>query len=254
MQIKKYSLKKFKEFSKEKKEKTIVISLNYLANNWSNVKIKKIFIPYCKSICSEVLNNKNIFKIYRQFYYFMINIENKFAYYKKDSDFLANSLEKKEKSKILPVIIILDNLRSAFNVGSIVRSCECFAVQEIAFCGCSPNLTNPKVQKTSMETYKLVRAKYFKKTLDAIKYYKNLNYKILAIETSPNPIALNKYEFSPKSALVFGNEALGIEDKVLENCEEVINIPMQGWKKSLNVGVCLGLVLYQINLKLNAEC
>ncbi len=186
----------------------------------------------------------------RAFLLAKIGLENRYGRSKKDWEILSNDNSKrKSTTKKLPVVLILDNLRSAFNVGSILRTAECFNITEIAFCGVTPNHENPKVQKTSMGCCDFTKNLIFSTTIEAISNYRKQNYKIFAMETTTKSLPIENIPVDFPIALILGNEALGIASTTLEQCDNIFQIPLQGWKNSLNVSVCCGIALYEISKK-----
>jgi 23S rRNA (guanosine2251-2'-O)-methyltransferase len=146
-------------------------------------------------------------------------------------------------------VIILDDIRSPFNIGSIFRSSECLGVREIALCGISPKPDSIKVKKTSMNTCDLVSWRYFGDTKTAINEYKLKGYEIYAVETLNKSIPVNEIILSGKNAFIFGNEEFGIAGEILNLCDGFIEIPMYGIKNSLNVANAFSIVAYEINKK-----
>lgn len=156
------------------------------------------------------------------------------------------SADPQAKSRAAGVLVILDNLRSAFNVGSIFRSSECLGLQAIWLCGVSATPDNPALQKTARDTAKLVSWRYFPQTITAIEAAKAAGYSVYALETTENARSVFTAEFAPALALVVGNESLGIAEEVLLSCDHHIALPVLGWKNSLNVGVAFAICAYQI--------
>ncbi|HHE38156.1 MAG TPA: TrmH family RNA methyltransferase, partial [Candidatus Cloacimonetes bacterium] len=184
----------------------------------------------------------------RKFLSITVPLEHKIGSNLKDNDFLIlqKDGEKPEKKKI-PLYLILDNLRSSFNVGSIFRTAECFGVSEILLCGYTATPENKKVRKTAMGTDKIVKWKYFERTEKAIEFLKNRNIKIYALETTSNAKPINEIEIPKSIALIFGNEALGISKEILRLTDKIVQIPLSGWKNSLNVGVTAGICCYEVS-------
>lgn len=146
--------------------------------------------------------------------------------------------------------IILDRLRSAHNTGNIFRLADALGAHEIIACGYTPSPPHPKLEKTAMGADKMVKCRTFPNSLEAVEAVRSEGTKqILAVETTDDGVfAWNKqYEFP--LALVFGNEALGIAEETIKECDGVINLPMLGFKKSINVGNCAAAVLYAIVAK-----
>ena len=164
-----------------------------------------------------------------------------------DSDFLVIDKDhpNKKRSQIIPVVFVLDNLRSAFNIGSIFRTADCLGIESLFLCGYTATPENEKLQKTTMGTENIVPWKYFRNSIEAIQELKNSNYKIIAIETVDMAKPFTEHLPLEKVAFVFGNERFGLDADVLHLCDEIRSIPVDGVKNSLNVGVCAALVGYE---------
>lgn len=184
----------------------------------------------------------------REFLALAVPIEQEFGKNPKDDEFiiLKNDEQPKEKRNI-PLYLILDDLRSAFNVGSIFRTAECFGISHIYLCGYTPTPENNKVQKTAMGTDKYVKWSAHASVENVIKELKKDGPTIYALETTTQSIDISKTKFKKKCALILGNEALGISEETLKLADEIIQIPLSGWKNSLNVGVCTAICCYEIS-------
>ncbi len=143
------------------------------------------------------------------------------------------------------IFAILDNLRSAFNTGSIFRSADCLGTGEIALCGITPHPPSIKLEKTAMGTLNSVPWKYFKETANAVKFYRDSGYKIAAVETVENSIPLFEFEKFENTAFIFGNEEFGITEDVLNLCDQYLQIPLLGVKNSMNVANAFAVVMYE---------
>lgn len=144
------------------------------------------------------------------------------------------------------MIVVLDNIRSAFNVGSILRTCEGLGIKEVFLCGVTPGHANEKVKKTALGAEEGVKAREFKSILDAIKFLREKNFEIFSLELTNN--ALDVDSTTPKSdfALIIGNEVSGVSPEALEASDKIIKIPMLGKKESLNVSVAFGIAAYTL--------
>lgn len=142
------------------------------------------------------------------------------------------------------MILILDNLRSAQNVGSILRTCDAFGISEVYFCGITPDTENPKVKKTSLGAEKTLKTKYFQNAEDAVSDLKKKSYTVAALEITDGAADIGNAKVKEPLGLVVGNEVSGIAEDVLSLCDIVIRIPMQGKKESLNVSVAFGIAAY----------
>ena len=146
----------------------------------------------------------------------------------------------------LPVHIILDNLRSAFNVGSIIRTADCARIEQIHFCGYTAHPPNPKLQKTALGTIDYVPWRSHSSALDAVQEMKQNSIPVFALETTNRSVSLWNFTFPRSCALVVGNEALGVNVETLKSADAILEIPMIGFKNSINVAVALGIALYEI--------
>jgi tRNA(Leu) C34 or U34 (ribose-2'-O)-methylase TrmL len=142
--------------------------------------------------------------------------------------------------------LILDNLRSVFNIGSIFRCAECLSLKEILLCGVSATPDHPALKKTAMGTQDKVAWRYFTETADAIREARSAGCRIVALETAENAVSVFSAGFRIPLALVVGNESLGLPPDVLALCDEVVSLPVLGWKNSLNVAVATAVCAYQI--------
>lgn len=152
-----------------------------------------------------------------------------------------------------PIIIVLDNIRSLNNIGSVFRTADAFLIEAVYLCGITAQPPHRDIQKTALGATESVSWKYFKTTTDAIKELKKNNYKIASIEQAEEATMLN--EFNPikeKIAVVFGNEVKGVEQEVVNISDIVIEIPQFGTKHSLNISVSCGIVIWDLFQKMNS--
>jgi 23S rRNA (guanosine2251-2'-O)-methyltransferase len=152
------------------------------------------------------------------------------------------------ESKKSPFIIILDNVRSQSNVGSIFRTADAFAVEAIFLCGITATPPHREIQKTALGATDTVPWKYFSNTTDALKSLKEVGYRIIAVEQAEGSTELDKFEPEPgtKYALIFGHEINGVDQEVLNNCDSCIEIPQFGTKHSFNIAISVGIVLWEV--------
>jgi len=141
-----------------------------------------------------------------------------------------------------PLYIILDNLRSAFNVGAIFRTCDALRVSGLFLCGYTAYPPHIKLQKTSMGTIDYVPWKHFDKTVDAVKYLQEQGIPVWAAETTSHSQSFYDANYPDKLGVVFGNEALGVSRQVVDMCDNLIEIPQWGFKNSLNVAISCGII------------
>lgn len=157
-----------------------------------------------------------------------------------------NEFRKAEKS---PFIIVLDNIRSQSNVGSVFRTADAFMTQCIYLCGITATPPSREIQKTALGATESVEWKYFSDTMEAINDLRQKDYKIIGIEQAEGSICLNDFEVSRgiKYALVFGHEINGVSQELINKCDSVIEIPQFGTKHSFNIAVSAGIVLWELN-------
>ena len=147
--------------------------------------------------------------------------------------------------------IVLDRLRSAYNVGNIFRLAEAVGAAEVVCCGYTAAPPHPKLEKTAMGTDKTVPCRQFPDAVSALKQLRDEGCLCVAVDTVEN--AADAWDFQPREqdvALVFGNEALGISPEAVAVCEKAIRLPMFGKKASINVGNCAAVVLYSVLRKI----
>ena len=156
-----------------------------------------------------------------------------------------NTFKNIEKNKI---VIVLDNVRSLNNIGSVFRTSDAFKIESIFLCGITATPPNKEIHKTALGAQDSVQWKYWKTTEDAIALLKLEGYKIIAIEQAENSIMLNNFivDNDSKYALIFGNEVEGVAQSIIDNSDSVIEIPQWGTKHSLNVSVSVGIVLWEL--------
>ncbi len=163
------------------------------------------------------------------------------------SELNRKSIEEFKAVQKLPVIVVLDNIRSHHNVGSIFRTADAFAFEAIYLCGYTPIPPHREIHKTALGATDSVAWKNFKSTKDAVDELKINGYEILSIEQTSNSISLEKFEISVKNkyAIVFGNEVSGVEQEIIDLSDMVIEIPQIGTKHSLNISICAGITMWQ---------
>ena len=149
-------------------------------------------------------------------------------------------------SNKMPLVIVLDNVRSLNNIGSVFRTSDAFRVESIYLCGISSPPPSPEIHKTALGAEDSVDWKYFEDTHEAISELQQLGYRVLAIEQCEGSTMLNQWEpdFSHPYAIVMGNEVKGVQQTVVDMCDGCIEIPQYGTKHSLNVSVTTGIVIW----------
>ena len=146
-----------------------------------------------------------------------------------------------------PIIIVLDNIRSMNNIGSVFRSADAFAVEAIYLCGITAQPPHREIEKTALGATDSVQWKYFENTIAAIEDLKAKDYHICAIEQVANSVSLAQLTIDKelKYALIFGNEVMGVEQQAINQSDTCIEIPQFGTKHSFNIAVTAGIVLWE---------
>lgn len=157
------------------------------------------------------------------------------------------SPEEFKASKKNNFIIILDNIRSMHNIGSVFRTSDAFAVTELILCGICAQPPHRDIEKSALGATESVDWKYFKDTTEAVSYAKSIGFSIISIEQTEKSIALNEFNFNKeeKYAFVFGNEVDGVQQEIINTSDNCIEIPQFGTKHSFNVSVTAGIVMWQ---------
>lgn len=158
------------------------------------------------------------------------------------------NIEEFKQSSKLPVVVVLDNIRSMNNIGSVFRTCDAFRIEKICLCGITAQPPHKDIEKTALGATQSVDWNYYESTLKAVEELKSTNYSVFAVEQTEGSIFLNTFDIinCPKLALIFGNEVLGVEQEVINKCNGCIEIPQFGTKHSLNIAVSAGIVLWQM--------
>lgn len=163
------------------------------------------------------------------------------------------SVDKFKQTKKTPLIVVLDNIRSCNNIGSVFRTSDALLVEKIYLCGITAIPPNNEIRKTALDAEKSVDWEYKENTEDAVAHLQQNGYKVYAIEQVEKSIMLP--EFQPmeneKVAIVFGNEVKGVKQSVVDICDGSIEIPQYGTKHSFNISVSAGIVLWDLFQKLH---
>ncbi|MFO7613894.1 MAG: RNA methyltransferase [Bacteroidales bacterium] len=169
------------------------------------------------------------------------------------SDLNRISPEEFKASGKLPVILVLDDVRSAYNVGSIFRTADAFRVEAIYICGISARPPHKDISKTALGATESVEWHYFANVLDAANSLRQNGYRIYALEQAEGSISLGDFqpEKGSKIALIFGHEVFGVKEELLKECNGCIEIPQFGTKHSFNVAISAGIVLWEISKRMN---
>lgn len=145
-----------------------------------------------------------------------------------------------------PIHLILDNIRSAFNVGSAFRTADAVCLQKLYLCGISAYPPNPKVEKTALGSSETVPWEYYTSSIEAIQDVKSNNIPVCVVELTTKSTSYWEYKFPKPIALVLGHEVYGISEEIFSMADDYIHIPMYGKKTTLNVSTALGVVLFEV--------
>ena len=172
-----------------------------------------------------------------------------------NSELDRKSIDDFKEAKKTPIFIILDDIRSLHNIGSVFRTADSFLIEKIYLCGITAKPPNKEIHKTALGATETVSWEYSENVLDVIDKLKQNNVSVFAIEQVENATFLNEFkvEKNKKYALVFGNEVFGVNQKAIELCEGTIEIPQLGTKHSLNIAVSTGIVIWDIFQKLTKD-
>lgn len=175
---------------------------------------------------------------------------------KKRSMDALNRLSPEEYSGIskLPVTVVLDNIRSCHNTGSVFRTADALLIEKIYLCGITATPPDKEIHKTALDAEKIVAWEYAEHCTGVIDRLRLEGYRVYAVEQVENSIPLPCFRPNPteKIALVFGNEVKGVQQEVVDRCDGAIEIPQYGTKHSFNISVSAGIVLWEITQKLRA--
>ena len=166
----------------------------------------------------------------------------------KNEDLGRKTVDEFKQSEKLPVVLVLDNVRSLNNVGSAFRTADSFLLENLCLCGLTGHPPNSEIEKTALGATETVNWKHFKTTKEAVDELKQKGYKVYAVEQVKNAIYLQnfKYQKNEKIALVFGSEVYGVEQEIINICDGSIEIPQLGMKHSLNISVSIGIVVWEV--------
>ena len=150
-----------------------------------------------------------------------------------------------------PIVVVLDHVRSLYNVGSVFRSSDAFRIEGVVLCGITAQPPHPEIHKTALGAEESVDWRYFSQTEDAVEWLQEKGYVVLAIEQCEGSTMLQDFhvEAGKKYAIVLGNEVKGVQQQVVDMCDGCLEIPQYGTKHSLNVSVAAGIVLWHLSKK-----
>lgn len=172
-----------------------------------------------------------------------------------NSELDRKSVEEFKQAEKTPIIIVLDDIRSLHNIGSVFRTSDAFLIEKIYLCGITATPPNKEINKTALGATDTVSWEYQKDVLQVITDLKNQDVEVYAIEQVENAIFLDNFkaETNKKYALVFGNEVFGVNQEAVKLCDGAIEIPQLGTKHSLNVSVSTGIVIWDLFCKLKTS-
>jgi tRNA(Leu) C34 or U34 (ribose-2'-O)-methylase TrmL len=203
-------------------------------------------------------NNQNLYKLslipghlhpqmpMRHFLNFLVPLERLIQRNLSDEAFLITTLDRQDRDiEKVPLYFVLENIRSAFNVGSIFRLADCIGVEEIYLCGYTPSPPQDALEKTSLGTTNAVAWRHFNHIDEALEDLLKKNVQLLALETTKTSTSIFQLQVRGPSAFIVGNERFGLEASALSKCHQVISIPTFGIKNSLNVSNALSIAGYE---------
>ena len=168
------------------------------------------------------------------------------------------SVDQYREADKLPLVVILDNVRSQHNVGAVFRTADAMRIQRVVLCGicCCP--PNQELHKTALGAEDSVEWTYYKETIDAVRDLQSEGYTVYAVEQAHNSLTLEQVAAQlvnhqspitncPKIAVIFGHEVFGVQQEVVDQCSQCIEIPQYGTKHSMNVSVTAGIVMYRLS-------
>ncbi|WP_047788012.1 RNA methyltransferase [Tenacibaculum mesophilum] len=170
----------------------------------------------------------------------------------KNSELGRKTVEEFKQTNKTPIIVVLDNIRSLNNVGSVFRTSDAFLIEKIYLCGITATPPNKEIHKTALGATESVDWEYVENTIDLVEKLQAENVKVLSVEQAENSTMLDTFtpEIDQKYAVVFGNEVKGVQQKVVSASDVCIEIPQLGTKHSLNISVSCGVVLWDLFTKM----
>ncbi len=172
----------------------------------------------------------------------------------KNNELKRLNIDEFKKASKTPVVVILDNIRSLNNIGSVFRTCDAFLIKKIYLCGITASPPHKDIHKTALGSTETVEWEYIEDTLTLVKKLKVESVKVISVEQAENATMLDTFipESSTKYAVVFGNEVKGVSQNVVDASDIVLEIPQFGTKHSLNISVSVGIVIWDLYSKINS--
>jgi tRNA G18 (ribose-2'-O)-methylase SpoU len=170
----------------------------------------------------------------------------------KNKDLQRINIEEFKNAEKTPITIVLDNIRSALNVGSVFRTSDAFLIENIILCGITATPPNKEIRKAALGATDSVKWEYSEDTSEAVKRLMEKGYYVVGVEQANKATMLNNFKLPNKPiAIIMGNEVNGVAQEVIDICNQVIEIPQFGTKHSLNISVTTGIVVWDLWKKLN---
>lgn len=163
------------------------------------------------------------------------------------------SVEEFHLAEKTPLVVVLDNVRSMYNIGSVFRTADAFRIEEVLLCGITATPPSNEIHKTALGAEESVAWRYFADTMEAVDYLSENGYNLCAIEQCAGSVMLNdfKKEDGKKYAVFLGNEVKGVQQSVIDKCDLCIEIPQYGTKHSMNVSVTAGIIMWEMSKRKN---
>lgn len=157
------------------------------------------------------------------------------------------TIEEYREAEKLPLVVVLDDVRSMYNIGSVFRTCDAFRVEGIALCGICQTPPSTEIHKTALGAEDVVSWKYYKTALEAVEVLRKEGYGVLAVEQVEHSTKLQHFvpNKTKRYAVVLGNEVKGVHQEVVDACDGCLEIPQSGTKHSMNVSVTAGIIIYK---------
>ena len=157
------------------------------------------------------------------------------------------TVEEYKESEKLPLTVVLDNVRSQNNIGSVFRTADAFRVERICLCGICSTPPHREIHKTALGAEESVDWTYYETTADCVRELKERGYRVLAVEQVDESVMLDRLELQPgtATAIVFGNEVEGVDEEVIAQCDGCVEIPQFGTKHSLNISIAAGIMIWE---------
>ena len=160
-------------------------------------------------------------------------------------------LEEFKKLEKDPIVVLLNDIRSLHNIGSVFRTCDAMAVEKLYLCGITATPPHREIRKTAIGASESVNWEYQKNAIEVIKKYQKSGYQIIAVEQTDKAISLENFDWNnEKILLIFGNEVNGVDQDLINESDISIEIPQWGTKHSFNISVSAGIVLWSIKMQL----